>query len=259
MESPPPRSNSLAQRAFYWFWWSFCLFILTVFYRLRRYHMERIPKTGAVLLAGNHQSHFDPPAIGLCNTSRPTHFLARAGLFKNRAFGWFIAAVNSVPIKEESSDLGAIREILARLETGVPVLVFPEGSRTPDGDIHEFKRGVALLLKRAKCPVVPVAIEGAYDAFPRHRKFPRLFGCRIAVMIGHPIPHDELLKDGAEAGLARLKREIETMRAELRAKLLAATNGRYPAGADSPQTHGEHGAHGEEKELAQMSQMGTDG
>lgn len=207
--------------------------VLTLFYRLRRYHTHRMPRTGPVLIAANHQSHLDPPAIGMCNTTRPTHFLARAGLFKNPAFAWLISAVNSVPIKEESGDLGAIREILARLETGVPVLVFPEGSRSPDGEVHEFKRGIALLLKRARCPVVPVAIEGAYDAFPRHRMFPRLFGCRIAVMVGHPIPHDELLKDGAEAGLERLKNEIEMMRCELRAKLRAATNGRYPAGSQT--------------------------
>lgn len=246
------RTNSLAQRAFYWFCWWFCLGVLTLFFRLRRYHTERFPREGAFLIAANHQSHLDPPSIGVCNTTRPTHFLARAGLFKNRAFAWLITAVNSVPIKEESGDLGAIREILARLGTGVPVLVFPEGARTPDGEVHEFKRGIALLLKRAECPVVPVAIEGAYDAFPRHRRIPRLLGCRIAVMVGRPIPHEELLKDGAEAGLARLRQEIETMRSELRAKLRAATNGRYPSETDSPRRRGES------KELARMTQMGTD-
>ncbi len=256
MDAAAPRTTSLAQRVFYWFCWAFCLFALTAFFRLRRYHTERFPRTGAFLIAANHQSHLDPPTVGVCNTARPTHFLARAGLFKNRAFAWLITAVNSVSIKEESGDLGAIREILARLETGVPVLVFPEGARTPDGEIHDFKRGIALLLKRAKCPVVPVAIEGAFDAFPRHRRIPRLLGGRIAVMVGHPIPHDELLKDGAEAGLARLKREIETMRSELRAKLLAATNGRYPAESISPRRRGERG---EEKELARMTRMGTDG
>ncbi len=221
---PPPHAPSRAQRVIYWFCWHACLVVLTLFYRLRLFHAARIPRTGPVLLAGNHQSHFDPPAIGMGCTTRPCHFLAREGLFKNRFFGWLITALNSVPVSEEESDIGAIRAILARLEQGVPVLVFPEGSRTPDGEIHEFKRGIALLLKRAKCPVVPCAIEGAYDAFPRSRRIPRLFGCRIALMFGHPIPAGELLKDGPDAALERLKREIETMRRELQAKLRAATS-----------------------------------
>jgi 1-acyl-sn-glycerol-3-phosphate acyltransferase len=218
---------SLAQRAFYWFCWSMCMLFFTLVYRLRRHHMERLPRTGPLLVAANHQSHFDPPAIGMGVTSRPLHFLAREGLFKNRLFGWLITAVNSVPVSEEESDVGAIRTILARLSGGVPVLIFPEGSRSPDGELQEFKRGIALLLKRAKCPVVPAAIEGAYDAYPRHRTFPRLLGYRIAVMYGHPIAAEELLKDGPDAALNRLKREIESMRHELRAKLRAATSSRH--------------------------------
>lgn len=199
------------------------MLFFTAFYRLRRHHLERLPRTGPLLLAANHQSHFDPPAIGMCNPGRATHFLAREGLFTNRFFGWLITALNSVPVSEDKKDMRAIlrsmRAILGRLEQGVPVLVFPEGSRTPDGEIHDFERGIALLLERAKCPVVPIAIEGAYGAFPRGRGFPRLFGQRIEIMVGRPIAHGELLEDGADAGLARLRGEIETMRAELRRRI----------------------------------------
>ena len=118
--------------------------------------------------------------------------------------------------------------MLARLALGHPVVLFPEGSRSPDGAPLPFKRGVALLLKRSRCPVVPVAVEGCAEAFPKGARFPRLWGKRIAVMVGHPISHDELLKDGPDAALARLTGEIESMRLELRSKLRAATNGRYP-------------------------------
>lgn len=217
------------QRVFYWLVWYTTLALFTAIYRIRRYHTGRIPRTGPVLIAANHQSHLDPPLVSMCCPHRPTHFLARAGLFKNRAFGWLITALNSVPIKEESGDIAAIRQILARLDTGVPVILFPEGSRSPDGAQHEFKRGIALLLKRSKCPVVPVAVEGCFDAYPRHRALPRLWGQRVAVMVGQPIEPDDLLKDGPEAALRRLEREIDAMRLDLRAKLRAATHGRYPA------------------------------
>lgn len=210
---------TLLKRCVYGVVWRAAMVFFTVVYRVRRFHYERMPETGPVLIASNHQSHLDPPLVSLCNTKRPTHFLARAGLFRFRPFGWLISALNSVPIKEESGDLAAIREILTRLEMGVPVIMFPEGSRSPDGQIHEFKRGIALLLKRAKCPVVPVAVEGCFDAWPRHRKLPKLWGKRVAAMVGEPIAPEELLKDGPEAGLDRLRREIETMREELRRRM----------------------------------------
>lgn len=212
----------------YWFFWTLCLVILTVVYRLRRFHGERMPRTGAVLVVANHQSHIDPTAVGMLATRRQMHFVARIGLFKFKPFGRLIAALNSVPIKEGESDIVAIREVLARLSAGHAVLIFPEGSRSPDGAIHEFKGGAALLLKRSRCPVLPVAVEGCFDAFPRNRRFPRLLGQRVAVMAGPLIPHDELLRDGPGPALERLRREIDAMRRELRARLRASSNGRVP-------------------------------
>lgn len=222
MTPPAPQKSTAAQRAFYWFCWHTLLLIFTLVYRMRRFRMDRVPGSGAVIVAANHQSHLDPPAIGMMFTARPLHFLAREGLFTNRYFAWLITALNAVPVSEEESDIGAIRAILARLEQGVPVLIFPEGSRTPDGEVHEFKRGIALLLKRAKCPVLPIAIEGAFDAFPRTRAFPRLLGGRIAIIAGEPIAHDELLKDGPDAALERLRREIESLRSTLGSRLRAS-------------------------------------
>jgi 1-acyl-sn-glycerol-3-phosphate acyltransferase len=222
----PPRT--LLQRAFFWFCWSVCLAVLSILFRARRFGMHNIPARGPVLLAANHQSHLDPPLVGVCCTKRPMHFLARAGLFKNPIFGWLISAVNAVPIREEAGDLAAIRQILDRLSEGAPVLVFPEGSRTYDGAQQPFKRGIALLLKRAKCPVIPVAVEGCYDAFPRWSKRPRFARARVAVMIGEPISPEDLLAQGPEAALERLAREIERMRLELRSKLRAASAGRTP-------------------------------
>jgi 1-acyl-sn-glycerol-3-phosphate acyltransferase len=224
-QSPRP---TLARSIVYWFCWYLSLGLLTIFFRMRRFHTERIPRSGAVILAGNHLSHFDPPLLSLSVTTRPTHFVARLGLFKFKPFGWLISALNSIPIREEEGDIAAIKATLARLEDGHPVILFPEGSRSFDGVQQPFKRGVALLLKRAKCPVVPMAVEGCYEAFPRTRKFPRFWGTRIAVLAGFPIPHEELLKDGPDAALRRLATEIETLRLELRSKMRASTGGRYP-------------------------------
>ena len=204
------------------------MLLLVLLYRARTFHRERVPATGPVLIAANHQSFLDPPLVGGMAIQRQTSFVARAGLFKFKPFAKLISALNSVPMNDEEGDLGAIKIILKRLAGGHSVVIFPEGSRTDTGAMQPFKRGVALLVKRAKCPVVPAAVEGCFDAWPNFRPLPKLFGQRIAVMYGQPIPYDELMKDGAEAALARLAREIEAMRMELRAWLREETGGSFP-------------------------------
>ncbi len=216
-------------RIFYRLVKTLCQVVLVVVFRARWYHSGRVPREGALILAANHQSYIDPPLVGAF-LRRAASYIARAGLFKFRPFGACLKAINCVPLQENTGDAGAIREAIRRLEGGHAVLIFPEGSRSMDGAMHEYKRGVALLVKRAKCPVVPVAVEGCWDAWPRGGK-PRLF-VPVAVMYGHAIPYDELMKDGPDAALQRLARETQAMRMELRARLRERTSGKYPvAGA----------------------------
>ena len=210
--------------------------IIRMLYRPVVQELGHMPKTGPVLLAANHQSFLDPPVIGFAITVRHLDYVARAGLFASPVFGGLIRALNAIPISEEGPDTAAIREILRRLEAGRAVLIFPEGSRTPDGAIRDFKRGVAVLVGRSSCPVMPVAIEGVFDTWPRSSRWPRLLGCRVAVCYGKPIPHDDLLRDGPDAALDRLRREIDAMRLDLRAELRRRTSGRFP-----PPGPGDHG------------------
>lgn len=227
-----------AARATHWFAFSrwMCLVFLRVFYRLRREGSHLIPSDGPVLLVANHQSFLDPPIVGTLCMHRAIHFVARIGLFQNKFFSWLITSYNSIPIRENTGDIAAMKEAIRRLERGAAVLIFPEGSRTEDGRMTEFKRGVSILLKRASCPVVPIAIEGAFEAWPRGQKRPLLFGARIATRAAEPIPHDELLADGVENALRRLEAVIDAMRLELRAELRAHSQGEFPpqGAADVP-------------------------
>ncbi len=203
------------------------LLIYEHIYRVEAFGSEHVPGRGPLLIASNHQSYIDPPLVGGM-VPWEMHFVARSGLFSFKPFAWLISRLNSIPIREDAGDLGAIKELLKRLAEGKSIVIFPEGSRCDDGAMGEFKRGVALLVKRAKCPVVPAAVEGCFDAWPRGGP-PRLLGKRIAVKYGRPIPNDELMKDGADAALERLAREIDGMRMELRAHMRSKTRGRYPA------------------------------
>ncbi|MEO1129724.1 MAG: lysophospholipid acyltransferase family protein [Planctomycetota bacterium] len=217
------------QVALYVFCRGTCNLIFQLIYRRIILHKDRIPTVGPVLLVANHQSHFDPPAIGGCMDRRSCSFLARESLFHNPLFGWLIRSLNSVPVKGTAADTGSMKVILQRLESGSPVLIFPEGSRTFDGAMQPFLRGASLLIKRSGCATIPVAIDGAFDAFPRTAKFPRLFGQRIAVSYGTPISAEELLADGPNAAIDRLALEVDALRMECRAALRERTGGRIPA------------------------------
>lgn len=197
----------------------------------RRFMLNRlnVPKRGAVLLVANHQSMLDPPLIGGCVSHRRVEYLAKASLFKT-FLGRIFGALGAVPVREDGeSDTAAIREILRRLNNGQAVLVFPEGERTTDGAMHEFKRGVAVLVKRAKCPVLPIGIDGCFDAWPREKARPGLWGKRIGACCGELIPHDEFMADGTAAALERLFHEVDRLRLEVRQVLRRRSNGRVPA------------------------------
>lgn len=213
-----------------------CLIVRTWFrlvHSARVFGVENVPATGPLLVAANHQSYYDPPIVSSFVTHRHLDFIAKAGLFRFKPFAWLISFLNSVPIREDQGDTAAIKETIRRLEKGRAVLIFPEGSRSPDGAMHEFKRGVALLVKKARCPVVPVAVEGVYDVWPRGRSLPRLFRGPLYVKYGKPLAYDELMKDGADSALAKVRGEVLRLRLELRAEMRRASNGKWPAHGDA--------------------------
>lgn len=172
-------------------WYSFVRCVIWalgfVFYRVRCYHRERFPKTGGFLLLANHQSYLDPPLIGSI-VPRRINSLARDTLFKNPLFAWLIRSIDAIPIDRDGLGIAGLKETLRRLKRGEIVLLFPEGTRSPDGELQPLKPGFSALATRADVPIVPVGIDGAHAAFPRHAKFPR--PAKITIVVGEPIPAD---------------------------------------------------------------------
>jgi 1-acyl-sn-glycerol-3-phosphate acyltransferase len=146
-----------------------------------------VPKTGPVLLVANHQSHLDPVLVGLA-CPRQLKYLARHDLFF-WPFSWWIRALGAVPIDRKRGALGGIKTTLKLLEEREAVLVFPEGSRTPDGSLHALLAGFCLLARRSGATVVPLAIRGAYDSMPRGSLFPR--PCSITLAFAPAIYRSE--------------------------------------------------------------------
>jgi len=227
---PDPASHpgsSASGRAFYAFCRSACAVTLRALYAHRAHSIDALPETGPILIACNHQSFLDPPIVGCRVTRRQLDFVARRGLFKGPG-AWLLPRIHAFPIDEDGGDAAAIRETLRRLALGRAVVIFPEGTRSPDGAMRPYKRGIALLIKRARCPVLPAAVEGAFDVWPRGARVPRLLGPRLASAYGAPIPHEELLAGGPDAALERLARETDALRLRLRENIRARTNGRFP-------------------------------
>ena len=161
-----------------------------IFFRVSYSGIENVPKEGGVILASNHASYLDPPLLG-AGFPRKIRFLAKEELFTdyNFLFSWWIKTVKAQPIKRGSGDIGALRASLSILQSEECMVVFPEGTRTRNGNLQECKPGAGMLIKKAKVPVVPAYISGTFEAFPRTAKFPKLHKVRITY--GNPIPPEE--------------------------------------------------------------------
>jgi len=166
-----------------------CRLLGIVFWRVRVFGRENIP-TGGAVLASNHQSYFDPALISI-TLNRPVYFLARQELFEaNRFFGWLIRNLNTIPLERRTFDSTGLRQAIDVLQKDGLLIVFPEGTRTSDGEIGKIRKGVSLLGEKAHVPLVPTLIDGAYDAWPRHHKLPIRFS-PITVRFGPPLRLDK--------------------------------------------------------------------
>ncbi len=159
-----------------------------VWFRLRREGHQAIPPEGPVVFVCNHQSHLDPVLVGvMCR--RQIAYLARDTLFKG-PLGALIRSYDAVPIDRDGAGLAGIRATLKRIKQGDAVLVFPEGTRSLDGQLQPLQPGFLALVQRGKAAIVPVAVDGPFLAMPRGSSFPK--PVRIGLCYGQTIPHEEV-------------------------------------------------------------------
>lgn len=185
-----------------------------VLFDLKAYDLKNVPKRGGVLIVSNHQSYLDPAVLGV-KVKRPMSFMAKSELFVNKFFGGMITAVNAFPVRQGDGDVGAVRETIHRLQEGHVLVMFPEGGRTEIGEIEKMEGGMGLIVRRAgpTVKVVPAAIYGAYQAWPRQRLLPR--PSPIRVKYG---PALDLSDKRASEIVKILETEIHRLFEELRAQ-----------------------------------------
>ena len=178
----------------YWIGYHGSRLLAQIFFRFRILHRERMINTGPVLLAMNHQSYFDPPLAGNA-TDRAIYFLMRRTLLNVPVLGKILPKLNVIPVDQEGIDRGALKKLIQVVRDGNGALVFPEGSRTMDGNLQPGQPGIGLVIAKTRAPVVPMRIFGAYDALPRGRG--RLRFAPITIVVGHPIYFTESDFSGA--------------------------------------------------------------
>ena len=163
----------------YWGLWLLFRLLGGLFFRFRTEGEQLFPKTGGVIVAANHASFFDIPLLG-CAIRRRVVFLGRANLFPNRFLSWILQSLGWIPLKTNRLDRKAFGVALDHLKAGKPVVIFPEGTRTEDGQLHPGRPGIGYLVEESQCQVIPAYISGTFKVLPMKAKWPRLFPVTVA-------------------------------------------------------------------------------
>ena len=163
--------------------------VTTVAFDMKVVGKQHVPLKGGALIVCNHQSYIDPPAVG-AQLKRFTNYLGKAELFSTPWSNWLNRGMGAFPVRQGEGDIGAVREAIKRLKEGAALVLFPEGSRTFDGELQPIAPGVGLIAKKAGVPVVPCVIDGSFYAWPRGRVIWRRYPVRM--MFGPPMKLDHL-------------------------------------------------------------------
>jgi 1-acyl-sn-glycerol-3-phosphate acyltransferase len=206
-----PTANPL-----YWFCRLGLRLLMPAFWKVRVLNRHLEPTEGGAIYISNHQSFLDPMLMSF-SLQRPMNYMARDTLFRSPLFRRLISSLNSFPVRRGTADTGAIKEAMRRLKGGGTLCIFPEGTRTRDGAIGPFLPGIATLAKRAAKWVVPVLIDGAFEAWPRTQRFPGAGS--IIVRYAAPIPQETACGMSAEQFVSHVRGIILDMQQDTRRRM----------------------------------------
>lgn len=182
---PQPKKQGFV----YWLGWILTRSISLVWLRLWPKGQRHIPRDGAVIFVANHQSHLDPPLLGSCSP-RPVTFIARGTLASNSFMCWLLPRMGTLLVHRDAPAKSQMQTALNVLKQGGCIGVFPEGTRSTDGCVHEFRGGVEFLARRSRAKVVPVGIGGSGRSMGKGKSWPR--PTKVSLRFGPPWDAKEL-------------------------------------------------------------------
>jgi len=156
--------------------------LVVPWYRYRVRGGQNLPAAGGVILAVTHKSWGDPILAGLA-FRRPLRFMAKAEIFERPLYRWVVTQLGAFPIRRGGADIEALRASLDIIAGGEVLLMFPEGHRYHDDEVHDFHAGIGMMAIRSGAPVLPVALKGTKRLVRHHVPVP----ARVTVTIGPPV------------------------------------------------------------------------
>ena len=183
-------------------------------YSIKHTNLKNIPDKGPAVIVSNHVSYVDGLIIGgACR--RPIRFVVFEPIFRAPLLNTFFRFCKAIPITGQKQNSVAYRKafesIEKTLDEGELVCIFPEGHLTPDGDIHEFKRGIEKIIKDRPVPVIPVALKGLWGSFfsrkdnKAMRRLPRGLRSKIGLTVGDPVNPQEVTAEKLEETVKNLR------------------------------------------------------
>jgi len=167
--------------------------------------LSRIPREGPVILAANHISNADPVVVGAWLTpalGRRIHWLGKKEMFDWPVVGWMARNGGVLPVDRGAADVEAFRMASRVLDAGHVLMVFPEGTRSPTGELQTAKDGLAMLALRTGATIVPIGVSNTDRVWPKGRKIPRIGG-HATMRIGEPFRIADLLPPGTDRKSAK--------------------------------------------------------
>jgi len=219
MSPPADSSPHPTRRNIVWLTLQYIMRVVFMFWlRFQVRGLENIPMTGGGLVLINHQSFLDPPLVALA-LQRPVSYLARDSLFRVPVIGWILRSTCVMAINRDAASTASIRMALQRMNDGFLVGLFPEGTRSNDGNVGEFKPGFISLIRRSNVPVYPVGIAGTHEAMPRGGV--RFWPQKVRVVYGKQLCPDEVsrlsVKGNEDKLIAFVRSAVEACKDEAQA------------------------------------------
>ncbi len=168
----------------YYFWYTLSKITARLFFSFRVVYPERLIEEGSLILASNHQSYFDPPLIGICSR-RGVYYLARKTLLQIPLLGKLLPHINVILVDRDGNDMSALKSVIRTVRAGNGVVLFPEGTRSPNGQLQAGKAGIGLVIAKTRAPVQPMRIFGSFEAFPKGSG--KITAVPVTVVVGEPI------------------------------------------------------------------------
>lgn len=166
-----------------------------IFRRLHVVGLDKVPRTGPVLVVGNHIATLDPPLTGAMIKRFDVYYMAKSEYFDKRLQRWIFKAYNAFPVIRHTPDRGSLKQALAILRDGHVLMMYPEGTRSEDLQVHRPYAGAGFLARKSAAPIVPVAVWGSEGVLPKGASWPR-HDSHVHIVFGDPFLLPERNPDG---------------------------------------------------------------